>query len=498
MPVTNEHELYDEFKNDWEEVRDCIKGNRTIKKKKDKYLPVLSGQSPKDYERYSKKVKFFGATSRTLDGLHGNIFRKAPEQTGEVSETFLKSLEDVDLKGTNVEQFVSNIVADNLQTNWGGILVDYAKDGEAYSLAEAKNKGLKWYLKYYPAETVINWEYKIINGKEQLSLVVLVEPYTIPKEDDKFAVDKFYKYRVLYIDPVTKKYKQKVYDEKISLTEPSEKEITIKMQGNEMDEIPFYPIPANNPEKSMLYDLAQLNLQHYVDTADYNNGKHYTSIPTPLAIGLKPEIDDETNKPKPMFIGGTEFKFFPNEDHVPNADVKYLEFTGQGMKALADGIGHLESQMAILGAHIIAAEKKGVESAEALRVHRIGENGVLSTYTRNISNSVTLALRKKGEGDGEDINKLNEWAINFNTDYDISDENIQTLVALLTGRTTGEVPRISVYLGLKSLKLIPEQWDFDDFIAELEKDAVNKLPEIKESEEKKETDETELIDEGGD
>jgi hypothetical protein len=134
--------------------------------------------------------------------------------------------------------------------------------------------------------------------------------------------------------------------------------------------------------------------------------------------------------------------------------------------------------MAILGAHIIANEKKGVETAEALRIHRIGENGVLSAFTRNVSNSVTMALRKKGQWDGEDIHKLNEWAINFNTDYDLSEENVQTLTMLLTGRSAGEIPRMSLYLGLKALNLVPEQWDFDTFILELQKDLHEVLPEM--------------------
>ena len=493
MPVTNKHSLFSEFETDWEEVRDCVKGNRAIKAKREIYLPRLSGQSEEDYNRYIKKVKFFGATSRTLDGLHGNVFRKAPEESNEVSETFEKSLEDVDLMGTNIEQFVSDVVYDALQTNWGGILVDYAKNDEAQSLADAEAKGLKWYLKYYPAENVINWEYETINGKTQLSMVVLKEPYTTKDSKDRFNIIKKNKYRVLYLDEVTKKYKQEIYDEASSLTEPSESEIKIVMNGSELDEIPFYTIPANNPEKSMLYDLAQLNLQHYVDTADYNNGKHYTSIPTPIAIGLKPEMDEITNKPKPMFIGGTQFQFFTNDDHVPGCDVKFLEFTGAGMKSLSDGIGHLETQMAILGAHIIANEKKGVESPEALRIHRIGENGVLAAFIRNISNAISKALRKKGQGDGEDVNKLNNWAINFNTDYDVSDEDIKALVALLTGRASGEIPRISIYLILKTLKLIPEQWTFEDYVFEIEKDAHEKLPEMKADEINEEMEEDENI-----
>jgi hypothetical protein len=481
MPVTNEHELYAEYKGDWKEVRDCVKGNRAIKKEREKYLPKLSGQKPEAYDSYLKKVKFFGATSRTLDGLHGNIFRKAPEQSGEVSETFNKSLEDVDLMGTNIEQFVSDIINDTLQTNWGGILVDYARGEEALSLADAEKKGLKAYLKYYPAESILNWEYETIKGKTRLSMVVLVEPYIESDPNDRFTVRKYNKYRVLYLNEITKKYRQDVYDDKISLTIPSEIDIVIKMRNEEMDEIPFYPLPGNQPEKSMLYDLAQLNLQHYQDSADYQNGKHYTSIPTPIAIGLKPQVDEATNETKPMFIGGTEFLFFPNEEQTPGADVKFLEFTGQGMKALADGIGHLENQMAILGAHIIANEKKGVETAEALRIHRIGENGVLSAFTRNVGNSVTMALRKKGQWDGEDINKLNKWAIDFNTDYDLSEENVQTLTALLTGRSAGEIPRISLYLGLKALNLFPG--DYDDFLLELQKDAHETLPEMNDEQE---------------
>ena len=475
MPVTNEHKLYTEFKGDWEEVRDTVKGNRAIKKKGTKYLPMLSGQEKKDYLRYQQKCKFFGATGRTLDGLHGNVFRKAPEQSSKVSKTFAKSLEDVDMLGTSLDQFVSDLIHDALQTNWGGILVDYARGTEARSLADAEAQGLQAYLKYYQAENIINWEYRVIQGKIRLSLVVLVEPYSCPLPNDKFGYERLKKYRVLFIDSDTGQYMQEIYDEKQSLEHPSEV-IQIRMNDKPLHEIPFYPCPGNEPEKSMLYDLAQLNLQHYQDTADYQNGKHYTSIPTPIAIGLKPEYD-ENSKPKSMYIGGTKFQFFQNDEAIPGTDVKFLEFSGQGMGALATGINHLEGQMAILGAHIIAAERKGVETAEALRIHRIGENGVLAAFVRNVSSQVTKAQRKRAEWNGEDVGKLAEWSINFNTDYDLTGGMVQTLSALLNGRAQGEIPRMSLYLGLKSLNLVPEQWDYELFVAEVMKDRAEELPE---------------------
>ena len=145
---------------------------------------------------------------------------------------------------------------------------------------------------------------------------------SIPLHHDKFATEEHTRYRVLYIGE-DGYYQQDVYDERIGLDYPVET-FEPMMHGERLSEIPFFTVPGIIPEKSMLYDLAQLNIQHYQDTADYQNGKHYTSIPTPIAIGLKPAYD-ETGNPKPMFIGGTQFQFFPNEDHTPSADVKFLE-----------------------------------------------------------------------------------------------------------------------------------------------------------------------------
>jgi hypothetical protein len=476
MPVNNENILYSEYKTQWAEIRDCVKGNAAIKAKGTVYLPKLSGMSDKEYERYSQKVKFFGATGRTLEGLHGNIFRRAPIYSNEVSETFTESLNDVDLIGTSLEQFASDIVFDCLQTNWGGVLVDYAKveSADTVSKAEAEAEGLKAYLRYYSAETIINWNYSTIKGRRQLSLVVLVETNKEPNPLDRFVLEDKTIYRVLYLDGDTNTYKQDIYNSEMALIEGA---IEPKMNGQSLTFIPFFPMPANNPEKSILYDLVQLNLQHYQDSADYQNGKHYTAIPTPIAIGLQPEYDEQ-GKPKPMYIGGTKFQFFPNEAGITGVDVKFLEFTGEGMRALSEGISHLEERMSILGAHIIAGEKRGVESVEALRVHRIGENSVLATFAQNISEELTKAVRFMGEWNGESAERLNEWSILLNTDYDLYEENERTLNTILTGRSNGEVPRVSVFIALKALNLIPELWDYEMFLDELDKDMSEKLPPL--------------------
>jgi hypothetical protein len=466
------------FQSSWELVRDCIEGESAIKSKGEAYLPRASGQSDNDYRRYITKTRFFNATGRAADGLHGNVFAKPPLYIGKASDRFAKSLENVDRMGTNIEQFASDLIWDALQTNWGGILVDYAKNEGNLSKLEAENQGLKSYIKWYKAEDVINWDYQVINGSLQLALVVLHEPYNTPSASDRFIQDTHNRYRVLYLDREDGGvYKQDIYDDKISLDFPAEAGIAPKINGINLKSLPFFPCPGRVPEKSILYDLAILNIGHYQDMADYQNGKHYTSIPTPIAIGLSPAVDENGN-PKPMYVGGTKFQFFPNENMVSGADVKYLEFTGAGMKALAEGISAIEERMAILGAHIIMGEKRAAETAEALRIHRAGENGVLSAFTRNVSDQLTKSIRLKGIWDGESPEQMEGWSINLNVDYDIRNEDSQTLQTLITGRVSGEIPRMSLFMGLKNLQLIPEDWDYDTFVIENANDSIKSLPDV--------------------
>ena|GEM_PF-1148964 len=475
MPVDNQSKLYSDSKDDWEQVRDCLAGERTIKKKGELYLPKLSGMTNDEYARYRKKVHFFGATARVADGLHGAVFSKPPQIAGGVPDEFSESLKDVDLEGTSLDQFSSDVIWDAMQTNWGGILVDYSKDAERISLAEAEAMGYGAFMKWYPAEYVINWRYGLVNGRERLVLVVLKEPYAEPLSDDMFTEKDFTRYRVLRLeknqDGSYGNYIQEVYDEKISLDYQSDV-IEPMMNGKRLNYIPFFTVPGKLPEKSMLLDLSFMNIGHYQESADYQNGKQYTSIPTPYATNVDLPVD-ENNKTKPIYIGGTKFLTFNNTSGAA-INVGFLEFAGAGMSALRDGINLTESQMAILGAHIITAEKKGVESAAVAGIHRAGENGVLAAFTRNTSEQITKAVRCFGEWNG--YGDLEEFDYQLNTDYDISKNDANILSTLLQGRQAGEFPKIVLYRFLKKLEAIPEDWDFDLFLEETEKDTAKLEP----------------------
>jgi len=470
MPVDSKHGLYSKSLPDWVQVRDCMAGERAIKAKGEEYLPRLSGMSDDEYLRYKKKVHFFGATARVADGLHGAVFSKPPQIAGEVPEQVLDAIRDVDLLGTTLDQFASDVVWDAMLTNWGGILVDYSKDAETVPLAEAEQRGYGAFMKWYQAESVINWRYGLVNGKEKLVMLVLHEPYSEVNPLDQFTEETFSRYRVLRLslrEGGFGEYVQDIYDDQVSMDTPVERDIPIRIRGEALYHIPFYPVPGKLPEKAMLLDLSFLNIGHYQESADYQNGKHYTSIPTPIATGCYPETDENGNA-KPTFIGGTKFLHFNNESGAP-IDVRFLEFSGQGMKALRDGINLTESQMAIMGAHIITAEKKGVESAAVAGIHRAGENGVLGAFTRNVSEQITKAVRMFLYWNGFEA-ESGDFDYQLNTDYETRADEARMLQVLLQGRQAGEFPKVTLYRFLKKAEAIPDDWDFDTFLAELESD----------------------------
>jgi hypothetical protein len=292
--------------------------------------------------------------------------------------------------------------------------------------------------------------------------VVLKEPYERPVINDEFAVETKNKYRVLLLTPEGQ-YVQRLYDEASGL-EKYDAIDNITIDGKPLDFIPFFTCPGKKPEKSMLLDLAFENIGHYQKTADYENGLHWTGVPTPVAEGAEMPKDKDGND-VPVLLGGSTMLFINAPDKVPN--VKYLEFTGRGLGELLNALNACEERMAILGARIISAEKKGVETAEAARIHRAGENGVLGAFARNMSERITQAviLMARWNGYGEV-----GFTYSLNTDYDVLQASAQLISTILTGRMNGELPRMAVYRVAKKAELIDEDMKYEEFIETLEQD----------------------------
>jgi hypothetical protein len=466
MPVDSKCQEYKDKEYQWRVVRDCTDGEVSIKKGGTLYLPRPSGQSEDDYKGYQNRAKFADLTSRTAEGLHGHIFSKDPVQTGDISPAFQDILKNIDASGTDLDQAASDITWDAMQTCWGGILVDHVPVAEGTPVADVRGGA---FLKWYAAESVINWQYGVVDGVSKLVKVVLREDRTSESSEDEFVLDTTERYRVLSFDEAGN-YIQRIFEkETITANFVIIDTVTPRIDGKTLDYIPFFTCPGGEPEKSMLLGLAFENIGHYQKTADYENGLHYTGVPTPIVENMAAPVDPGTGKPTDVKLGGSSFLFFDGGDKSVN--VKYLEFTGAGLGQLLQALNSCLDRMAKLGIQAIGAEKKGVETAEVASIHRASENGVLGAFARNMSDKITQAVKLMALWNNIPEAEVESWSYELNTNFNHSEMSAQILSIMLTARQENEIPRKVWFNTLKQNGKLSEDMTYENFLEDIEADS---------------------------
>lgn len=473
MSVTNLHPLYTKRCGQWKVIRDCVEGEDAVKNAGEEYLPRASGTTDRQYEAYKRRARWNNYLAQNLDGLHGLIFRRNPV-VSERDDAIIKSkvLENIDRRGTNLYQFLSDSVYDIMQTSFGGFLIDMPRADGPMTLEYAESNGIRPYLRYYAAESIINWGYKVIDGVEKLCYVVLEEEV----EDigsDSFSHTPRKQYRVLdcrdgyYIQrvfsPVEPDPNKKDKEQGFSVTD-----IDIQINGEHINYIPFVTAPSRLPEKPMFYDLARCNIGHYLKSADYENGVHLTTIPTGYVTGHRQDVDPETGDKEVIHLGGDSFLMFPEEQ----AKVGTLVFSGAGLTHSETALNQSLADMAILGSRLLASEKGVSESADSAKIHRAGENARLATFAKNVSERITQAVRIMASWMKLDTN----IRIELCTDYDTLAFDPNALNALANLSEAGRLPLPALYWNLKNGEYLQQEMSFETFATMLDLDKLGYSP----------------------
>lgn len=455
--VTKQHRDYLKWLPRWQRCRDAAAGEDAVKERGETYLPRPSGQKDKDYAAYKKRAYWFNATQRTIDGLTGLIFRK--ELQLEAPESMAEWLRDVTLSGISLREFAAHVVDDAMQVGRAGILVDFpAVDlTPDLTVAQIEATGARPYFVLYQAEDIINWRFARVGSKTQLVLVVLREYADVPGSNDEFELSEIEQYRVLDLEPNTATYRQRIFrKDKDGGEWKSIGEVRPLIKGQPFKEIPFVFVGVGRNDGKLetppIYDLANVNLSHYRTLADLENGAHWTGLPTPVFTGLS---EDK----KEIALGSTEAVVLPI-----GGEAKYLEFTGQGLQALENRAKAKEDEMAVLGARILATEKRQPETAETAAIHRAGENSVLAS----IANTVSRALDKILEIAREWGGLTGEVKIQLNTDYLAIRMDPAMLASLLASLQAGKISHQDFFWYLQRGDVIREERTFEEMVADIE------------------------------
>ncbi len=317
---TSIHPEYEYHRGRWSKNRDFCSGSEAVKAKGRVYLPddnqlydtagkplgdSIAGPTddPFKYKRkYSillQRASFNAIAQHTRNGWTGMMFNKDP--IIELPSQIEYMRDNVDGAGQTLIQLAKKNSSEGIEVGRIGMLVDMPSTGGNLSIAEEAALNIRPRIANYVAEAIEDWDETEVGAVKKLSFVKLREE--IYNRDDEFSDygECEIQYRVLRLREDG--YTQEVLDEN---GDAKEEEKLILAQGKPLPFIPFYFVGAENNKPDVddapVSPIVDINLAHYLTSADYEELNHLYSLPTPsFNLGDNVSIDD-FNKANPRGV----------------------------------------------------------------------------------------------------------------------------------------------------------------------------------------------------
>lgn len=478
-PVTEPRPDYGEAYPRWEMVRDVCAGQWRIKERslpnygqmggaydanfafgryrnQSGYLPYLNPWDTSEQNvirniQYARRAVFYGVTGHTRDALIGLAFRKDPTFVAPKGAEYLA--EDCNENGVSIYQQSQQVLDDLLVTGRAGIYVDFHNG--------ATRADDRVTILSYKTEDIINWRVARIGGRMMLTMVVLREWVDEP---EGFGTAHVERYRELSLENGV--FVARVWEKNGSDWAPGEDIIPNDSSGKPWDEIPFSFIGArnNNPDidTAPLYDLAELNLAHYRNSADYEDTVYYCGQAQPWIVGVSTDWIEKAREagvyigsraPIALPVGG-QFGFASAN---PNPMVR-------------DAMAQKEAQMIALGARLLITGRGNMATATEITSDREATTSVLSLCVANVSEAYTRALQwcARYVGDASE-----NASYEIDGDFAIDPADPQLLSQLLASLAGGVIATSDVRAWMRTVGILDTERSDDDIQEEIDETTPN-------------------------
>ena len=458
--VTFQRQEYRDALAAWALVSDVCAGQAAVKAKGATYLPQPNASDTSDenalrYTQYLARAAFYNATGRTLQGLVGAAYRKwpmldAPGAIGYVAE-------DVDGAGVSVYQQSQSALGQVLKLGRHALLVDYPTTDAPASRADMVTGKVRATIASIDATQVINWRAERIGAQYRLTLVVIAETRETVTEDG-FGLSAEPQYRVLRLTEVG--YTWEIWragQKGIELAEGPF--VVLDGAGRPWDEIPFTFIGATNNDSSIdaapLYDLAEVNIAHYRNSADYEDSAYFCGQAQPWMSGLTEEWRDHLQQ-QGIFIGSRAPILLPQGGQFGFAQAQPNTLAKEAMD-------QKEAQMVALGARLVQPGS-AVKTATEAQGEQEAEHSVLSLACSNVSEAYSKALGWMARFMGAD----GEAALTLSQDFVEQRLDPAMLTALIRAWQSGKLPEADLWEQLRKYGVIDGEKDDETIRGELE------------------------------
>lgn len=453
------HPDYAYHREDWLQIRDCIEGEKALKRRQTYYLPRLDQMTQGEYADYLDRAAFYNMTGRTLNGLVGTIFRRQPKVL-DLPPELEDPINRIGRDRSALNLLVKDTVREQLTTGRVGVLVDRSPlpSGEPY-------------LAPYIAENIIDWDTVDIDGKVELRMVLLRELVL----DEARSVNGSRIYRARYRQLILEFdefygdiiYKQRVFQEHTvtgapNFQAPPDEEYIPVNRGVPFRRIPFrFFGPWSNGigvERSPLMDIVNLNIHHYRTYAHLQHGRFYTGLPVYYA-----PVGDGSQRAEYRVGPGVVWEVAPGEK--PGI----LEFNGHGLKSLENALDFFEQHISSLGGRMLGIRGQATsESDNQTKLKERNEQSLLLNATDAASAGFTDLVRIWAEWMDVPAAQVARIKVEVNQDFLFDAISAREFRAVAGMYQDGILPIEVLYDYFRRAELVPDYMTLEEFKTKLE------------------------------
>jgi Domain of unknown function (DUF4055) len=301
--VSYESEAYRKQLPSWQLVDDVYVGDRSwlddsgaaIKTtaKTRRYLPQEPGETEAQYCLRATRSHFSDRFSQAVKDFVGVIFNNGASLEG-VPPEILKHWANLDGNGMGGDRLCALVGLQVLRRGHSFLMIDFPTLNESVvSLADmdASSRHPIW-VPIAPQQ-IINWRYKRVGNRQQLTMVVIRSSAVVP-DADGFGETKKTFYTVFTpglfecYEPIKGSDGKTVY--RLDTRRSGVMGRRVRGQMVPFDYIPLVCLYGGDrtgffESNPTLLSLAKLNITHYQVKSDHRQKMHYCSFPTPIRIG---------------------------------------------------------------------------------------------------------------------------------------------------------------------------------------------------------------------
>jgi len=378
----------------WQLASALLGGTDAMRAAGEAYLPKWPAEEKESYDDRLKAAVLFPAYQRTVATLTGKPFSKPLTLGEDVPEVLKGYSENVDLEGRNLHTFAADIMEGALGFGLSLILVDYPQRPEGVAtLADEQSLGLRPYMVQISPLQVLGWKKRKVKGEWALAQFRFME--CVEEDDGLYATREVDQVRVL--EPGRWETHRK--DDKGNWVLFAEGVTTL-------DYIPLAVAYGQRTgfmtAKPPLLEMAHLNVAHWQSASDQQTILHVARVPILAIIGA-----DQSEEDAGITVGTKSAVKIPQ-----GGDMKFVEHSGQAIKAGSDDLKDLEERMRQAGAELLVIDNKltatQVSSENAVgmcALQRIGES---------VEDAIDQALQMMadwiGEAEGGHVTLFKDYA----------------------------------------------------------------------------------------